>query len=132
MSDPSSLKLRYPAFANVGDDVIAYWLVDATRIVKPDWGDDYDIGLLSLAAHNMAAGKVAGLTLDAGEQLPAGVTRFRSASMDVAVSDAAANRSVSGGYSSTQYGLEFATLLRRNRGMPTLVGYVEPSGICWS
>jgi hypothetical protein len=126
------LKLRYPAFANVGDDVIAYWLVDATRIVKPDWGDDYDIGLLSLAAHNMAAGKVAGLTLDAGEKLPAGVTSFRSASMNVTVSDAAANRSVSGGYSSTQYGLEFAALLRRNRGMPTLVGYVEPSGICWS
>ncbi len=132
MSEPSSLKLRYPAFANVGDDVISYWLVDATRIVKPDWGDDYDIGLLSLAAHNMAAGKVAGLALDAGEQLPAGVTSFRSASMNVSVSDAAANRSVSGGYSSTSYGQEFAVLLRRNRGMPSIVGYVEPSGICWS
>ena len=96
-----------------------------------DWGTDYEPGLLSLAAHSMTTNRVPGITLDASEQLPDGVTSFRSASINVAVSEAAANRSVSGGYPSTSYGLEFAVMLRRNRGGPRLVGYIEPRGVCW-
>ncbi|MES3042671.1 DUF4054 domain-containing protein [Sphingomonas faeni] len=128
----AKLRRRYAAFRNVDAADIAYWLDDAGRIVTEDWGTDYEPGLLSLAAHNMSINGVPGITLSAAQQLPAGVTRFRSASMDVAVSNAAANRSVSGGYSSTIYGQEFAVMLRRNRGGPRLVGYVEPRGICWS
>ena len=56
------------------------------------------------------------------------MTRFRSASMDVAVSEAAANRSLDTGYGSTRYGAEFAKLLRRHSGGPRLVGCVGLSG----
>jgi hypothetical protein len=63
-----------------------------------------------------------GITKTEAEQLPTGVTRFRSASMDVAVSETAANRSLGTGYSATRYGTEFAMLLRRHGGGPRLVG----------
>jgi len=130
--DPATLRLRYDAFQNVTDERIQYWLTDAGRIVTADWGEDYEPGTLALAAHNMAINRVPGMTLDATSQIPAGVTRFRSASMDVGLSEAAANRTLSGGYSSTSYGAEFAVMLRRHCGGPRLVGYVEPRGVCWS
>ncbi|RYD24765.1 MAG: DUF4054 domain-containing protein [Lysobacteraceae bacterium] len=132
MIDPATLRLRYAAFENVTDDRIQYWLTDAGRIVTADWGEDYEPATLALAAYHMSANRIPGMTLDASEQLPAGVTAFRSASMNVSVSDAAANRAVIGGYSSNVYGLEFLSMLRRNRGGPRLVGYVEPSAVCWS
>ena len=132
MIDPATLRLRYAAFENVTDERIQYWLTDAGRIVTEDWGDDYEPATLALAAYHMSANRVPGMTLDASEQLPAGVTRFRSASMDVGLSDAAANRAVLGGYSSNVYGQEFLPMLRRNRGGPRLVGYVEPCEVCWS
>lgn len=128
----AKLRLRYGAFDNVSDARIQYWITDAGRIVTEDWGDDYEPATLALAAYHMSANRVPGMTLDASEQLPAGVTAFRSGSMNVSVSDAAANQTVTGGYSSNVYGREFLPMLRRNRGGPRLVGYVEPSAMCWS
>lgn len=127
----AKLRRRYSAFAQVSADDISYWLDDATRIVTPAWGEDEEVGLISLAAHNMILAGTVGITKTAAEQLPAGVTRFRSASMDVAVSETVANRTVSGGYSSTLPGQEFAILLRRHVGGPRLVGIPSyPIGWC--
>ncbi|MFS0771041.1 DUF4054 domain-containing protein [Sphingomonas sp. 1P08PE] len=122
---PADLKARYSAFVAVADNTIGYWLTDALRIVTPAWGEDAIPGQIALAAHNMALDGVTGIAKTAADQLPAGVTRFRSASLDVAVSEAAANRSITGGYSATLYGREFAVMLHRNSGGPLLVGYVE-------
>lgn len=116
------LRIRYREFAGVANDDIDYWLEDARRIVTAAWGPDEDPALLALAAHNMAVNDVPGITKSEADQLPAGVTKFKSASMDVSVSDAAANRSLTGGYASTRYGLDFAIMLRRNAGGPMLVG----------
>lgn len=121
----ADLKARYPAFASVADNTITYWITDAQRIVTQSWAEgDYQPGILSLAAHNMALQKVPGLTTDAASNLPAGVTRFKSASVDIGISEAAANRTVSGGYAATPYGQEFAAMLRRNVGGAQLVGLV--------
>ena len=129
MTTPSLLKLRYSAFANVSDEVIAYWLADAGRIVTSQWGSDYEPGLLSLAAHNMAAGGA--LAQTGGVSVPAGVTSFKSASVSLTFSDAAVAQSAEGGYGSTIYGREFQVMLRRNSGGPSLAGYVEaPAGWC--
>lgn len=124
--DPATLKMRYPAFAAVPDATIQYWLDDAGRIVTTAWGADYEPGTFALAAHNMALARTPGISDGGASQIPSGVTRFKSASVDIAVTEAAANRSVSGGYASTPYGAEFAIMLRRNTGGPELIGYVEP------
>lgn len=119
---PSILKLRYPAFATVPDETIAYWLVDAARIVSAHWGEDQEPATLALAAHNMAT--TPGVLSSGSSSIPAGVTRFRSGSTDISFSDSAAAQSAEGGYKSSAYGREFAIMLRRNVGGPMLVGHV--------
>jgi hypothetical protein len=120
-ADIATLRLRYPAFAAVADETIAYWLTDAARVVTADWGVDEEPGLLALAAHSMAInGALAGA---GGVSLPAGVTSFRSGSFSATVSDAVIAAQAKGGYASTVYGQEFAVMLRRNVGGPQLVGW---------
>lgn len=126
-----AFRIRYPAFRAVDQATIAYWLKDADRFVNDGWGEDADPARMAYAAHQMTVSGTPGLVKDAAASLPAGVTRFRSASMDVAISDSVASRSAAGGYSATSYGQEFAVMLRRNSGGPFLAGYVEPRGLCW-
>ena len=98
----ADLKARYPAFADVLDATVEAWITDAQRIVTTSWDEaDYAPGIMSLAAHSMT---LQGIGASGAAQLPAGVTRFRSASMDVAVSETAANARARGGYSATGYG----------------------------
>lgn len=125
------LKLRYAIFAPVADAVVQAFLNDALPYVAT-FEYDADAGQMFKAAHEMIMSKAPGIIKDTAEQLPAGVTKFKSASMDVAVSETAANRSLLSGYASTWFGEQFAKLDRRYNGMPRLVGYVEPCGICWS
>lgn len=127
-SDPllTAFRMRYPAFAAVDAGTIVYWLKDADRFVNDSWGTDADPARLAYAAHQMSLNGTPGIAAGATAQIPAGVTKFKSASMDVSISDSAANRSISGGWSATVYGQEFAVMLRRNTGGPRLVGYVEP------
>lgn len=112
---------RYPAFSAVSPSTVSFWLTDAERYVTEAWSEgDYAAGLMALAAHNMAlAGYGTGGTL---AQIPRGVSRFKSGSLDVTLTDQAANGS---GYDSTIYGAEYASLLRRNRAGP----FVAPTGI---
>lgn len=114
---PSDLKQRYPAFAGVSDPTVQYWLTDAERTVTEDWGDDYAVGLMTLAAREMVKIGVPGLTKAA---IPAGVTSFRSGTFSATVSEEAANAAASGGWFAT----EFAAMLRRKRGGPFLAGLV--------
>lgn len=128
MASPTSLRIRYPAFAQVDDAVIAFWLTDAARYVG-DWGADTDPALEAYAAHKMAStpGVLAAEagTVDAAVATvqASGVTSFRSGSFSIQMSDAAAAAQVKGGYDSTPYGKEFKLLLRRHTGGPRLVGW---------
>jgi hypothetical protein len=129
--DPATLRLRYPAFADVPDETINYWLDDAARIVTPAWGADQEPGTLALAAHNMSLNGVLAVASGSSSSIPAGVTSFKSASVSLTFSDAAAAQAAEGGYGSTSYGREFQVMLRRNAGGAFLVGYVEaPAGWC--
>lgn len=115
----SDLKARYPAFADTLDATVDIWITDAQRIVTTSWDEaDYAPAIMALAAHSMALG---GLEASGSASLPAGVTRFRSASIDVSITERAANASVAGGYGSTRYGQEFEIMLRRNIGGMRLV-----------
>jgi hypothetical protein len=115
--------MRYPAFASVGVSQIAYWLKDAETTVTDSWIEaDISPARMALAAHNLAlsgAGSAGGAV---GALAAMGVTSFKSASMSVNFAEGAVIRSGSGGYSSTKYGVQFLTYLRRNVGGPRLVG----------
>lgn len=113
----AKFRLRYPEFAAISDARVEYWLDDATSVVTADWGVDEEPATLVYAAHRVARSATTGMSA-----IPAGVTRFRSGSMDVAFTESAANALSSGGYESTPYGQEFAVYLRRNRGGPRLIG----------
>lgn len=118
---PQHLIARYPAFAAVATATIQYWLTDAERFVDSSWTeDDYAAALMALAAHNMAS---AGLGTEAAATagIPAGVTRFKSGSLDVSFSDGATADRISGALTSTRYGAEYQALLRRNRGGPRVL-----------
>lgn len=118
---PAELKLRYAAFADVADETVQYWLTDSERFVDTSWTEaDYAPALMARAAHSMA---LQGLGAAGSEAvtLLAGVTRFRSASMDVSISEAAASARSGGGYSATPYGQEFAAIQRRNFSGPRVV-----------
>lgn len=116
----AEFRIRYPTFAAVPDETVTYWLTDSLRIVTADWGADAVPAQMAFAAHEMSSRGV--LPAVGASAIPAGVTRFRSASMDVGISETAANWGLAGGYSTTAYGQEFAVFLRRHRGGPRLVG----------
>lgn len=121
--DAAALKLRFPAFAAVDDVTIEYWLTDALTIVTDSWIEaDRDPAQMALAAHNLALTGY-GTSGGAVSSLAAmGVTDFKSASMSVSFDAETVRRSGNGGYSSTRYGVQFLTYLRRNVGGPRLVG----------
>lgn len=131
MATVQDLRMRYPALRDVAADDIQYWLTDALRTVGPSWGDDADVAQIALAAHNLVVNDVPGIKKTEGQQLPSGVTKFKSGGMDVQISEASANRSMDGGYASTIYGQEFAALLRRHAGGPILAGYVPCAEVFW-
>lgn len=120
---PQHLLLRYPAFAEVPIATIQYWLTDAERAVDRSWTEgDYAAGLMALAAHNMAASGLG--TNTATASLPAGLTKLKSASVELAFDEETVKAKAKGGYDSTRYGIEFKRLLRLNVGGPQIV----PSG----
>ena len=109
----STLRRRYPAFAAVSGDIIGYWLTDAERNVGTDWiADDIGPAKMALAAHNMA------LQAMGDGVLPAGVTKFKSASFEATIADSVASGK---GYQATVYGREYYQILRRNKAGPRLV-----------
>lgn len=115
---PPHLRQRYPAFAAVDSGTIQYWLTDAERYVDTSWSEgDYAAALMALAAHNMA---IAGLGTDGAglAGVPSGVTRMKSGSFELGLTEAAANARATGSLEATRYGQEYALLLRRNRAGP--------------
>ena len=119
----TTLKSRFPAFAAVADETVEYWLTDARLIVTDAWIEgDRAPAEMALAAHNLAlsgAGSAGGAVANLAAM---GVTDFKSASMSVSLDAETVRRSGNGGYSSTRYGVQFLTYLRRNRGGPRLIG----------
>lgn len=116
----ADFRLRFPAFEAVSDERIQYWL-DHHAPVTTAWIEgDYQDAILELTAHNLVVNDEVPGSGDGGAM--AGVTRFRSASMDVSFSEKAANAGLDGDYDATKYGQRFKIYLRRSMGGPRLVG----------
>lgn len=119
---PADLKMRYAGFSAVGDTVIQYWLTDALRFVDATWIEaDRAVAEMAYAAHQMAAAGLEAVAAGTVQVLP-GVTRFKTGTMDVAFSDAAASQAAAGDFTSSRYGKEYLALRRRSNGGPRLVG----------
>lgn len=119
----SDLTDRYPEFASAPAPRIEYWITDAQRTVTTSWIEgDYQPAILAYAAHRL---KLEGLGASGGavgELAAMGVTDFKSASMSVSFDAEAVRKAGDGEWGSTRYGTEFKLFLRRNNGMPSLVG----------
>lgn len=119
----ADLKQRFPAFADVADETVEYWLTDARLIVTDSWiENDRAPAEMALAAHNMALNGLGTAGGAVGDLAAMGVTSFKSASMSVSMDGAAIARTSAGGYRSTRYGADFLVYLNRNRGGPFLAG----------
>lgn len=115
---PAELIARYPAFTDVASDVRQYWLTDAERFVDESWTEtDYAPALMAMAAHNMT---LAGLGSDAAAtaDIPSGISKLKSGSLDVTFTESAANARAAGSLDATRYGAEYKLLLKRNKGGP--------------
>lgn len=116
----SDFRDRFPALAAVPDARVEYWLARHAPVTEA-WDEaDYADAILELTAHNLVINDEVPGSGEGGAM--AGVTRFRSASMDVSFSERAANAGLDGGYDATKYGLRFKVYLRRNVGGARLVG----------
>lgn len=112
----TDFRARFSEFASVPDDTVQYWLDDAAPRIGQNWtAYDYPVGVMLLAAHNMARG---GLLASSGGgiDVPAGVTQLRSGSLSISIDPAAAAQSATGGFASTKYGQELLLLTRQNVG----------------
>lgn len=112
------LQTRYPAFADVLDATVTYWITDAQRSVDETWFEaDYAPALMALAAHNMT---LAGMGADAAtfSGIPAGISRLKTGAFEALFTDDAANARASGSFASTRYGQEYLAMLRRNKAGP--------------
>lgn len=106
----ADFRLRYPAFANIDDGQIAYWLAKAGVEVGGNWPSAAIFpAKTALAAHRMVE------TGALKSAVAAGLTSFRSGDFAATVDSAVAART---GFAATIYGREFARLRRIHFGGP--------------
>lgn len=108
------LLLRYPELSGIPTATLSYWLKDAARSVDESWSQgDFAPAIMALAAHRVAVATL-------GSDIPVGVNRLRSGSLDIGFSDALVRDRAGGALASTSYGVEFLAMQRRNRGGPLI------------
>jgi Protein of unknown function (DUF4054) len=112
MASAVEFKAIFREFDDVSDSVIDYWLSRSAMIVD-DRFTDKDTPSYYFTAHHLALSGAGGI--------PAGVTGFKSGSVDIQFSSVAADLAARGGYMATRYGVEFLSFLRGVTAGPRLV-----------
>lgn len=127
---PSKFKTIKRAFSEVPDDVVQYYLDQAAPSVGSMWPDNmYQAGIISLTCHLMTLEGL-GTSEEAKSAVSGGMVRLKSASVDVQVSQVAADAIAKGGYAATSCGREFERLMGMLHAGPITVG--GSSGPCAS
>lgn len=126
---PADLKLRYPAFADVGDDVVQVYLDDTATAVDRSWPESYYLrAKVAKAAHDMTLAGI-GKRSEAEGWAAAGLSRIKSGNFDAAFSDAKVAKASGGTLAASPYGLIYKRLLQQAKGGPRVVGAgVRPDG----
>lgn len=116
---PTSFKARFPEFSALGNDYVALILVEAARSTDATWinQDDRAAAEMYLAAHMMAVeGRLIDATSGGGVNITGAVKRRKVGDVETEF----AGTSVGGGgdgtspYSTTSYGRQWLSLLKRN------------------
>lgn len=123
----ADLKALYPEFAPVADATVDAWIARVNgRDVDTSWREaDFAWGIEAAAAHRMALGGVLGAAMgQAAAFAAAGVTGFKSGTVDITLDADTVKRIAAGGWESTRYGLDYLDLLyaNKNGGGVTHVG----------
>jgi len=106
----ADFQARYPDLASTLEATFDYWLADAARFVGETWSEaDYGPAKIAYAAHHIA--------LSSTSAIPQGVSRFKSGTVDIGLTDAQASAT---GFSATRYGRDFNALMRRNFAGPRI------------
>ena len=111
----SDVTMRYPEFVNVPEVRVQYWLADAPNAFDVERLGKNQVIAQALYAAHMLAGEAS--TGGAGEsEIPAGVTSMRSGSLSLSFDGQYVRDQAAGGYASTRYGAQLASLLRSYLG----------------
>lgn len=106
----ADFQARYPELSTTAEATVEYWLTDAARSVDERWIEgDYGPAKIAYAAHNIA--------LVSTDAIPQGVSRFKSGTVDIGLTDAQASAT---GFAATRYGRDFNALMRRSFAGPTI------------
>jgi hypothetical protein len=116
----ADLKIRYPAFAQVDDDAITWWLNYVVgKDIDQSWGPNTGPeGQMAVAAHRMVKAGVATTGGDAAGFAAAGITDFKSGTFSARISDDAVKQAISSDWSSTPYGADYELALNREKSGP--------------
>lgn len=118
----ADIKTHFPQFAAVSDAVIQYDIDLTTSVVDESWFEtDYTRARELLTAHYLTLdGQGTSTDAEMAGQGLSGVTRLKSASLDVSFSASAADTNSGSEYDTTSFGRRFLTLLRKNKGGPRI------------
>lgn len=127
---PELFKKIKPSFADVDDEVVQHYLDTASLSVGSLWPDNmYQAGIIALTCHLMTLEGL-GSSDESKAAVSGGMVRLKSASVDVQVSQVAADAIAKGGYDATSCGREFKRLIGMLHAGPITVG--GSSGQCAS
>lgn len=113
---PATLKLKYPAFADVADATIQLY-IDGAQVDTTWLEADYANAIMAYAAWAMTDASI-GTGGEIAGYIGQGVNRLKSGTLDVSFSDAATSAT---GFATNVYGREYDRLLRKNKGGPRVV-----------
>lgn len=121
----ANLICLHPEFATVAEPTLNAYLKRAAASVDTSWSEtDFGHARMLLAAHLLTTNGL-GSTAQA-QAISDGSGEFRSMAIGQLRLERFDNKAASGassGFSTTRYGREFLTLLRRNKGGPRVAGY---------
>lgn len=115
----ATLAAVFPAFRDVTDATINYWLVEASKTVDARFPDDRRAhAMMLLTAHLMVTNGIgSGAEAELAAAGASGFKSFRSGALSLDRGDARTE-----GYASTSYGRQFLAMLLSVVGGPRLTG----------
>jgi len=119
----TSMKLKFPEFANIEDATIEFAIEEAALAVGNNWAYGSSVGIMYLAAHLIAAGKAAAAVLAGGsggeiasESIGRMSISYKTTNVSLTNSGATPDD-----YTSSSYGRRYLELYDMNFGAPVVV-----------
>lgn len=115
----TSIKTRFPEFADVDDAVIEFAIEEARLEVTSNWTTGYNLAIMYLTAHYVAssiAASASGGTGDSGEIASESIGR-----LSITYAKPQNANAVHSDTSTTSYGQRYDELMQRNFGGPVVV-----------